>query len=73
MGSILIDTLSLWVIEYVFMYSLCELHLSELIVFIYQVWVDNCMCVFPLISPLFIKQNVLSLDTTAGIENDVVC
>lgn len=67
-----IDILSLWVIKYVFMYSLCVLHLSDLIVFIYQVWVGNCMCVFPVISPLFIKQNVLSLNTTAGIESDMV-
>lgn len=66
-----IDILSLWVIEYVFMYSLCVLHLSDLIVFIYQVRVGNRMHVFPVMSPLFVKQNVLSLNTTAGIENDM--
>lgn len=52
MGSMLIEILSLWVTEYVFMYSLCVLHLSDLIVFIYQVWVGNRMRVLPLISPL---------------------
>lgn len=30
------------------------------------------MCVFPVISLLLIKQNVLSLNTTAGIESDMV-
>lgn len=53
------------------MYSLCVLHLSDLIVFIYQVWVGNCMHVFPVMSLLFVKQNVLSLNTTAGIESDM--
>lgn len=73
MGFMLISTLlSLWVIKYVFMYSLCVFHLSDLIVFIYQVWVGNCMCVFPVVSPLFMKRNVLSLNTTAGIESDMV-
>lgn len=72
MGSMLKDTLSLWVIEYVFMYSLCVLHLYDLIVFIYQVWVGNRMCVFPVISLLFVKQNVLSQNTTAGPESDAL-
>lgn len=54
------------------MYSLCELHPSDLIVFIYQVWVGNCMRVFPVISLPSIQQNVLSLNTTAGIESEVV-
>lgn len=67
-----IDILSLWVIKCVFMYSLCVFHRSDLIGFIYQVWEGNCMCVSPVISPLFIKQNVLSLNTTAGIESDMV-
>lgn len=47
-------------------------HLSDLIVFIYQVWVGNRMRVFPVISSLFIKQNVPSLNITAGIESDTV-
>lgn len=47
-------------------------HLSDLIVFIYQVWVGNCMCVFPVISLLLMKQNVLSLNSTAGNESDAV-
>lgn len=54
------------------MYSLCVLHLSDLIVFIYQVWVGNRMRVFPVISLLSIQQNVLSLNTTAGNESDMV-
>lgn len=49
------------------MYSLCVLHHSDLIVFIYQVWVGNCMCVFPVISPLFIQQNVLSLSLLENV------
>lgn len=71
MNGLHADILSLWVIKYVFMYSLCVFHLSDLIVFIYQVWVGSCMRVFPVISPLFIKRNVLSLNTTAGIESDM--
>lgn len=54
------------------MYSLCELHPSDLIVFIYQVWVGNCMHVFPVISLPSIQQNVLSLNATAGIESEMV-
>lgn len=72
MGSMLIDTLSLWVIEYVFMYSMCVLHLYDFIVFIYPVRVGNRMCVFPVVGLLLIKQNVLSLKTTAGSESDAL-
>lgn len=58
----------LWVISCVFMYSLCVPHVLDLIVLIYQVWGGDCMSVFPDVSPLFMKQNVLSLNTRAVIE-----
>ncbi len=54
------------------MYSLCVLPPSDLIVFIYQVWGGNRMRVFPVISLLSVQQNVLSLNTTAGVESDMV-
>lgn len=60
------NILSLRVIDYVLMYSL--FHPTVLIVFIYQVWVDNRMCVLPVVCLLSIKQNVVSLDTEAGSE-----
>lgn len=59
----------LWVISSVFMYSLCVPHVLDLIVFnISGMGGGDCMSVFPDISPLFIKQNVLSQNTRAVIE-----
>lgn len=64
MGSVLI----FWVCGFLNMY-LCTVSAYSIV----QVWVGNCMCVFPVISPLFIIQNVLTLITiTAGIESDTV-
>lgn len=71
MGSMLIDT-NLLGIKYVFMYSLCVLHPNDLTVFIYEVRVDSCMCVFPVIRSLLIKQNVFPLKATAGTEKGLL-
>lgn len=43
-------------------------HVLDSVVLIYQVWGDGCMSIFPDISPLFIKQNVLSQNTRAVVE-----
>lgn len=48
------------------MYS--SFHVLGSVVLIYQVWGDDCMSIFPDISPLFIKQKVLSQNTRAVIE-----
>lgn len=60
-----VDILSLWFIKCVFMYSA---HFIFRIVFIYEVRVGKCMRAFPVVRPLFRKQNVLSISTTADPE-----